>query len=742
MENIVNKFFKNIISNTKEFFSKEIKDTKKTGSRSFGAFSGVFIPTFLSIIGVILFLRLGRIVGGAGLFGAIAIILIAISVTLSTGLSISSIASNIRIGAGGAYSIISRTLGLEIGGSIGIPLYLAQSFSVALYLFGFAEAWQFIFPNHSITTISIITFIFIFGISIFSTKGVVKLQTVVFFLICISLITIFLGGFSSTDLSTPLRITEGPSFWALFAIFFPAVTGLMSGIGMSGELSDPKRQIPKGVLYGLGFTTLIYLGMSVLIALNVTPEVLLNNDLILTELSLFPGLVVAGILAATFSSALTMFLAAPRVMLALSENSILPFSKKLKKISEDGEPRNSVIATGIIILPLLFFGSLDLIAQVLTMFFLITYAVINISVFIEQNLGLRSFRPLFKVPRIVPLYGAIASIVIMLLINPYASIFAFISILAIYIMIANKSINQENGDVRSGLFRSLSQWAEEKTRDLPESSLHVWKPNILIPIRSSKSLIANFPLIKSMAYPHGRITILGFKMRKNSRNDDNLREIPNIIDKFSEEKLFTSYSKIDAYDYVDSVIISMEAIESQSFAANILMLPYKDEFLNKTDIEEIMKATSNNKCGLVLSARNEEIGLGTESEIHVWISPRVLNRNLFEDSYYDLSMLLAYSIKKNWEGNINVWMCVNDLKEKKKAKRYLDRLLYESRFPKSTKTNVIISDFETVFKQAPRNDIHIIPIEPTDLDSIEKIKNLDDKTCLFIEDSSKESVLS
>lgn len=716
---------------------------EETGSRRFGAFTGVFVPTFLSIVGVILFLRLGYIVGGAGLLGTVFIILIAISVTLSTGLAISSIASNIRIGSGGAYSIISKTLGLEIGGSIGIPLYLAQSFSVALYLFGFAEAWQFIFPHHGIVPVASLAFLFIFGLSLFSTKGVVRVQTVVFILICLALITVFIGGGVRSDgLSVPMQASGEPSFWRLFAIFFPAVTGLMSGIGMSGELTDPKRQIPKGVLYGLGITTIIYLAMSVILAFNATPEILLTDNLYMTQIALFPNIVIIGILAATFSSALTMFITAPRVMLALGNNSILPMSDILSKKSKNGEPKNAIVATGFVILPLIFMGSLDSVAQVLTMFFLITYAVINIAVFIEQNLGLRSFRPLFKVPKIVPLYGAISSFIIMFLINPYASIIAFISIFLIYIMIARKTIDQDTGDVRSGLFRSLSQWAEERTRTLPESSLHIWKPNMLVPVKTSKTLIANFPLVKSIAYPHGRITVLGFRMKNEEDNNNELRELPNLVEKFSQEKLFTTYSMIDAYNYIESVIVSMEAIESQSFAPNILLLPYRESEFGKENLDQIIESTTEKNCGLVLFDRDEEIGLGTESKIHVWISPKSLKKNLFEERYYDLALLIAYSMKKNWDGEIHIWMCVENEERIDKAQRYLSRLIYEARFPRSTKVNVVADSFEDTLRKAPRDDIHIIPFDQTDTSSISKISNIGDKSFLFVQDSTKESVLA
>lgn len=729
---------------------------KETGSRSFGTLTGVFIPTFLSIVGVILFLRLGYVVGGAGLLGTIAIITLAVSISLSTGLALSSIVSNIRIGAGGAYSIVSKTLGLEIGGSIGIPLYLAQTFSVALYIFGFAEAWQFLFPGHSLLMAAISAFLVLFLLIFLSTKIAVKIQVGVFVLILIALVVIFLGGTGiegNLVTSTIKSSQEGISFWTLFAIFFPAVTGLMSGIGMSGELSDPKKQIPKGVLYGLGITTVIYLVMAVWLALSATPEVLISNKLIIAQISASPELLIIGILAATFSSALTMFIAAPRVLQALGENSILPMSKFFTKKTKKGEPRNAVLVTGVIIAISILLGSLDSIAQVLTMFFLITYAMINVSVFLEQYLGLRSFRPTFRVPKLVPLYGAIGSLAMMFLINPYAAIIAIIAIIGIYIILVRKPLKQERGDVRSGLFRTLSEWAAQKTRGLPESSMHIWKPNILIPVLTTRTLFGNFPLIKSIAYPHGTMTVLGFKLKKNLRKnpekknitkkeiEEELKELPDLVDKFSKEGIFTSYSTIDAEDYTNSVIVSLEAIESQVFAPNILFLPYKPHKLHKNDLKEIITAAQENNSGIAIFDRDKEVGLGTEEDVHVWISPKALEKDLFEQRYYDLALLIAYSIKKNWSGEIRLWMCVDEEREEE-AREYLNKLVYEARFPKSTDINVVNDEFEEKLEEAPDGDVHIIPFKEDDVDSISDIAKKEGKSYLFVLDSTKESILA
>ncbi len=143
---------------TTELPTAEIADNKSKERGKYGTFSGVFTPTVLTILGVILFLREGAVVGNAGLGGALLIITIAFAISACTALSMSSIITNIRLGAGGAYSIISQSFGLEVGGGVGIPFYLSQGLATAMYIIGFREGWRLIFPNHPAIYVDFITF--------------------------------------------------------------------------------------------------------------------------------------------------------------------------------------------------------------------------------------------------------------------------------------------------------------------------------------------------------------------------------------------------------------------------------------------------------------------------------------------------------------------------------------------------------------------------------------------------------
>ncbi len=727
---------------------------KSVGSGKFGAFSGVFVPTSLSILGVILFLRLGYIVGSAGILGAIAIIFLAVSITLSTGLSLSSITTNIRIGAGGAYSIISKTLGLEVGGSVGIPLYLAQTFSVLLYIFGFAETYHFIFPDHPRILILLGTFLALVALTGISVKYAVKAQKYVFYLVLLALVSIFAGGGwweAGRQVVMVSNFTEAP-FWSLFALFFPAVTGLMAGVGMSGELTDPKRQIPKGVMWALGVTTIIYVIMVFWFGYSADAQTLINNNLAIAKLAAFSPLVLAGILAATFSSALTTFVAAPRLLQALGDNGILPASRFFAETTSNNEPRNATLVTGAIIGVVLPFSNLDAIAPFLTMFFLITYGMINLVVFIEQSLELVSFRPTFEIPKFVPLFGAVGSVVFMFYIDVLAGVTALGFLFFTYMLLVQRKLSPKHGDVRSGLFVALSEWAAKKVMSLPKSTKHIWRPNLLLPIQTSRKLLGSYPLIKSIVYPNGTLSVLGMETKEGSAPDEEdlseeeaqeeLQMIDEMVEKYGREGIFTSNTTIHADDYIHGVCLSMEAIEGQFFHPNIVFLPSAPDKFKVKELDEIFYTANETESGLIFFDKDKDIGLGSEEDVHIWLTDDVLEGDFYDDRVFDLAMLVAYRMHKNWVGNITLWMCTDEENEKE-ANDYLDRLVYESRFPAKTEKLVSLDSFKKSVKNAPKGDIHIVPCEGEEhlRELIGKTKNLN-RSFLYVIDSGEEDILA
>ncbi|MEA3444977.1 MAG: Na-K-Cl cotransporter, partial [Bacteroidota bacterium] len=245
--------------------------------KKFGAFAGVFTPSILTILGVIMYMRLGWVVGEAGLIAALAIITIAHIISITTGLSISSIATDKKIKAGGIYYMLSRSLGLPMGGAIGIALFVGTALSISLYLVGFAESFLSIEPirnflglNQDINGYRIVgtcAIVLLVIVAFISTSLAVKAQYYILAAIALSLVSIFVGFFTNTGFAPESTLISpagnGVPLELIFAIFFPAVTGFTAGVAMSGDLKNPKKAIPFGTLTAVAVGFIVYVVLAI-----------------------------------------------------------------------------------------------------------------------------------------------------------------------------------------------------------------------------------------------------------------------------------------------------------------------------------------------------------------------------------------------------------------------------------------------------------------------------------------------
>ena len=714
-----------------------------------GTWSGVFTPTILTILGAIMYLREGWVVGNAGLGGALIIILLANAITASTALSISSVATNIRVRAGGAFSIIAQSLGLEVGGSVSLPLYLAQSISVAFYLFAFTEGWVSIFPNHPDILVLLVSFIVVFIVAAVSANFAARIQYGILAIMIISLISIFLGSFAFLNhqgfIYSPQiwgDFSEG-NFWQIFAVFFPAVTGVLAGVNMSGDLKDPRDSIPKGTLLAVVLSFVIYLSLAYWLSRIASPEELISNMTIMAEKSAFGPAVQAGILAATFSSALTSLVGAPRLLQALSEQQIFPNGHWLAKLTPNGEPRNAMVVSGILAIAALLFGlaggGLNAIAPLITMFFLIAYATLNGVVLLEQNLRLVSFRPLFSIPMVVPFIGLLGCVFVMFLINPTFSLIAFMVVVGIYAYLSRRQLTAPWSDVRSGLFVNVAEWAAKRTLALPTDQERAWKPSLLMPITSSDTLLGSYRFIKALTAPRGSVRVVGISPEK----DPPLKEqIKPIISGFGKDGIFAHHAVLRADTLRHGAQVSMDVFRSTFFRPNILFLVYSKGMREK-DVQAMYNKAIENEMGMVLLAPHTLAGLGREQLINIWIreqSPHweigLRLRNL------DLSLLLAYQIARNWHGSIQLTTVVKEEENRKPAEQYLNQLARLGRMPQSTKIAAHVGVLEDFLPQASLTDLQIFGLpEWIDLNFVKKMVAETKSTCIFVHDSGHESAL-
>ncbi|MDJ0704355.1 MAG: Na-K-Cl cotransporter [Leptolyngbyaceae cyanobacterium MO_188.B28] len=454
--------------------------SKPDSNPGLGTFGGVYTPSVLTILGVIMYLRFGWVLGHVGLWGTLLIVTISTAITFLTGLSISAIATDQVVKAGGAYYMISRSLGIETGGAVGIPLYFAQAFSVALYTIGFAESVVQIFPGLNQTLIALITTILVTALALKSAEIAIRAQYVIMAAIVLSLVFLVLGHPVEPTTITPPEAPGSLGFWPVLAVFFPAVTGIMSGVNMSGDLKHPSRSIPIGTLAAIGTGYIIYMGIPILLNMRADPTTLVAEPLVMQRMALVGQSIVLGVWGATLSSAIGSILGAPRVLQALARDGILP--RRLRWLGQghglSDEPRLGTLFTLGIALAAVSLGDLNLIAPVLTMFFLTTYMVLNVAAGIEGFLQSPSFRPSFKVHWAFSLMGALGCMSIMFLINSVATVMAALIVAGIYLWLERRELESAWGDVRQGIWMSLmraSLFNIEKTPDTKN-----WRPHVLV----------------------------------------------------------------------------------------------------------------------------------------------------------------------------------------------------------------------------------------------------------------------
>lgn len=451
----------------------------------FGTFGGVFTPSILTILGVIMYLRLPWMVGNGGVATSLLLIIAAHTVSMCTGLSISSIATDKSVGAGGPYYIISRSLGLPIGGAIGIALFLGLSFSISLYVIGFSESFLAVIgveaSANAIRVCGTITIVLLTVITFISTSLAIKTQYVILLFIGLSLLAIFLG--SPGDLPaltlTAEQATEAKpdNAFVLFAVFFPAVTGFTAGVNMSGDLRDPKSAIPRGTMAAIVVGLVVYVALTIFLGTTVSEEQLRFNPRVLEDLSVWAPAVTAGIWGATLSSALGSILGAPRILQTVSADGITPrfFAKGYGKTNE---PRNALLLAFLIGWGGVLIASLDAIAGIVSIVFMTTYGVLNLAAAIE-SVASPDFRPEFRIPTFVSWVGAISCVVLMILMDIVPMVFATAAMAGLYVYLQRRQLQLDAGDAWEGVWSTLVRAGLHRLARSARQQRN-WHPNILL----------------------------------------------------------------------------------------------------------------------------------------------------------------------------------------------------------------------------------------------------------------------
>lgn len=603
-------------------------ETEKPGYQ-FGTFKGVFTPSILTILGVIMYLRFGWVIGNVGLIPTLIIVTISTSITFFTALSVSALATNMKVKGGGAYYIISRALGLEVGAAIGLPLFLAQALGISFYIVGFAESIVQIFPILNIKAVGIITLVFMFVLAIKSADLALKIQYFILLLIALSLISFFMAtGANMMPLPPNTVVPKKENFWLVFAVFFPAVTGILSGLSMSGDLKNPEKSIPWGTFAAVAVSYAIYMAIPIFFVRVIQDSrVFLVDSMVMYKVARWGPLILAGLWGATLSSAMGSLLGAPRTLQAIAKDGII-FRFIGRSFGKNQEPRLAILFSFLIALTGILAGDLNMLAPVLSMFFLTTYGLLNLSAGFGRLIGSPSWRPKFRVHWGLSFAGAFGCFAAMFMINPGATFIAIFVSSIVYTLMKHRRLKSHWGDLKYGILMLLVQFGLYNL-STKKPNLETWRPNILVLSGAPTSRWYLIALANAISHGYGLITVAAILPEKHL-SYQRKQNLEKTISNYLKERKVKALVKVYPADDVLTGISSL--VKGYGFGPvepNTILLGETEEENNLVSFAELIKMIHENKRNVVLVKEAQREKENTKARrIDVWWGQKGNNAGL------------------------------------------------------------------------------------------------------------------
>ncbi|XP_078461883.1 solute carrier family 12 member 9 [Lampetra planeri] len=500
-------------------------------SRKLNTFFGVVVPTLLSMFSVVLYLRIGFVVGQAGLLESLLMFAVAYVIIGLTVLSVCAISTNGAVQGGGVYFMISRALGPEFGGSIGVMFFLANVCSSAVFLLGLTEAimdsfrkrpdfphglpdayiWVVLYASCLLLICLVVVLV---GADIYS-----KAAFIIFLCVILVLLTVFISFFAVRNRHIVVKhgnVTlnlnySGPSlgtlhdnlkehytqdyttgvtmnFASVFAIMFNGCTGIMAGSNMSGDLKDPSYAIPRGTIAAVVFTFCVYVLLCFMVSCSCPRDLLLYNYVFMRDINVWGPFVTIGIYAASLSAAMSCLIGASRVLHAVALDDIFGvLLKVVKRTSRSGNPWVAVLVSWFLVQLVLFAGQLNTIAGIVTVFFLIAYATVDLACLAMEWASAPNFRPTFQFfSWHTCLLGMVGCLIMMFIISPIYASASIAVMLLLLVFIHYRSPSSSWGYISQALiFHQVRKYL--LLLDIRKDHVKFWRPQILLMVANPRS---------------------------------------------------------------------------------------------------------------------------------------------------------------------------------------------------------------------------------------------------------------
>ncbi len=695
--------------------------------------AAVFLTAISTILGAIMFLRFGYAVGNIGFFGTLMIIIIGHLITIPTAMALSETATNQKVEGGGEYFIISRSFGLNSGAAIGLALFFSQAISVAFYIIAFAQAfdplinflqsnYNFFFLSKRLVSLIAMALLTILMLKRGAGTGIKALYGVVS-LLFLSLLLFFFGK-PVTEMETGMAalnatVAEPGDFFLVFAICFPAFTGMTAGVGLSGDLKNPKKSIPVGTLSATLIGMIIYVLIAYKLAMSAPPQDLATDQLIMSRIALWGPIIPLGLAAATLSSALGSIMVAPRTLQALAGDGIFPSRIINKWVSlgkaNTNEPLNASIVTCAIAFFFIAIGDVNFVAQIISMFFMVTYGSICLISFLEHFAADPSYRPAFKSKWYLSFMGAMLCVWLMFKMNTGYAILAIFLMVFTFIGISYYLKDKQGMTaIFQGTIFQLSRGLQVFLQKAKKENIEAhWRPSIVCISSESFERFAAYDLLRWISYRYGfgtHIHLIKDYLSKDThkRAREDLSRLIKIGD-ISKSNVFVDTLVCPSITSAIAQIIQLPGISGKE--NNMILFEYpKDDPDSLNDIVDNFKLISVSDFDFCVLGTSDR-GFGYKREIHIWITSKD-----YENA--NLMILLSYIIlgHPEWkDGQIKIYALFPE-SELDEQKEHLLNLAKTGRLPISPNNIILVAQKpeldtkQTINEYSPDADLTIIGV--------------------------------
>lgn len=622
-------------------------DLKKSKA-NFGT-APVFFTAISTILGAVMFLRFGYAVGNLGFLGTLGIILFGHLVTIPTAMAIAEIATNQKVEGGGEYYIISRSFGINIGAAIGIALFMSQAVSVAFYVIAFAEAFtpviDFVNIEYGILLDKrVISLPVVLLLSLLMMKkGAdigMKALYVVAGILFVSLILFFVGetGYQAAGAEFDMlaKVDDNKGFFYVFAIVFPAFTGMTAGVGLSGDLKDPKKSIPMGTLMATVIGMVIYVFIAYKLTISASPYDLVNDQLVMSKIAVWGWLIIPfGLACATVSSALGSIMVAPRTLQALAGDRIFPAPKMNRALAkgkpETNEPYNATIVTSVIAVIFVAVGDVNIVAEIISMFFMITYGSICLISFLQHFAADPSYRPSFKSKWYISLIGAVLCIYLMFSMNAKYALIAVVLMSITYVIISNtKKDSKGLVKIFQGVVFQLSRQIQVFIQNA-ERSEENWRPSVICISADFFQRPVAFNFMRWVSHRYGFGTYIhymnGYFSKETHKQSED--ELSRLIKISGENRSNVYLDTMISPSFTSAIAQAIQLPSVSGKDINMILFEYaKSEPDNLHQIVENFTLVRSAELDICILGTSEK-EFGFMNNIHIWITPADLeNGNL------------------------------------------------------------------------------------------------------------------